>query len=340
MELRLELAWDGKGDFDAWKKEVLSSLGEALRPRFSGFGETVTLNPGSLQVRRGRSWGFDVSLLTRKVGTDAVELKLEYGCRMLDASMGTGAALALLAALAAAACWIRHLWRANSSLTRADVGFIAAGPAAAGVAVFCLWIWCVSQLAKAFGKPPDRGEYERLLEEIRAFAARSGLVLPGGPVKIVRKNVKPNLGEELVFDSARPEQEWLKRVQDEYSKSFRILPLSVKASGEAVVLFIPTVWPDPFQSAFYGRFHKDAAGAVSLRGRFKLRPLMSLLLAGLAGLFLFMFCVVTWDKPGTLYQPALAAVGLYGVYRLAMLVDADNREEISSLLEAGAAPQP
>ncbi len=148
MELRLEIAWDGKGDFDAWKKEVLASLADKLRVRFSGFGETVKLNTRNIEVRRGRTWGYDISLSPQKVGT-------------------------------------------------------------------------------------------------------------------------------------------------------------------------------------------NAAGGVILRGKFKLRPFARLLLGGLGGLPVFISCVYARDNPSSMYLPVLVAAGLYGIFRLTVWIDGDNREEVSSLVEAG-----
>lgn len=335
-----EIAWDGKSDFAVWKKELLTALADKLRSRFSGFGETLTLEPGNLHARRGRTWGFDISLSPKKDAPGVAQIKLEYGCQLIDAAIAPGLFLALPVILAVAYYWIRHLMRMSTSIIFADLALGVIGPLLSGFVAFGLWLAGVSRLAQLFGKPPDNGEYERLMAEIREFTRQRGLDLPEGfvpaVVKLVRKNIDPKMGEELVFDSALTEQEWLKRIHDQHAKTFHLLPMRITVSGESISLFIPTVRPDPLQSAFYGRIGKNASGGVSIRGKFKLRPISCLLLGGLAGLALFISCAFAWGNPASLYVPVLTAAGLYGGYRLAIFLDGDNREELSSLLETAA----
>jgi hypothetical protein len=340
MELLHEMAWDGKSDFDVWKKELLTALTDKLRSRFSGFGETLALGPINLQVRRGRTWGFDISLSPKKDAPGVAQIKLEYGCRLIDAAVAPGLVLALPVILAVAYYWVRHLMRMSTSIIYPDLALGVIAPLLSGFVVFGLWIAGVSQLAKLLGKPPDHGEYERLMAEIREFVRQRGLDLPEGfvpaVVKIVRKNIKPKMGEEIVFDTALTEQEWIKRIHDQHAKNSYLLPMRITVSGADISLFIPTVRPDPLQSAFYGRIGKNASGGVSIRGKFKLRPISCLLMGGLAGLALFISCGFAWGDPASLYVPVLTTAGLYGGYRLAIFLDGDNREELSSLLETAA----
>ncbi len=340
MDLLCDVAWDGKGDFSAWKKEILAALADKLRARFAGFGESVHLGPVNLQVRRGRTWGFDLWLSPRKGGAGAPQLKLEYACRLIDDSLGPGVALTALVMIAAACYWVRSLVRTSSHLIAADLALVVLGPVLLGFAVLALWIGCVSQLAKRFGSPPVPAEFERLMEEVRGFVRQRDLGLPAdyapAAATVVRKHIRPKLGEEIVFASALTEQEWLKRIQDEYPKTFHILPMRLEVAAETVFLFVPGIRPDPLKSAFYGRLEKNAAGGVMLRGRFKIRPPMALLLGGLASFGVFILGTLCWEKPGTLYQPVLAVAALYAFYRFAVWIDGDNREEISCLLETAS----
>lgn len=95
--------------------------------------------------------------------------------------------------------------------------------------------------------------------------------------------------------------------------------------------------PDLFQSAFFGRIEKSPAGGVVIRGKFKVRPLPRLVLSGLGAIAALVSCALVWGEHASMYQPVLVAAGLYGLYRFLMWADGDNREEVTSLIEAGGA---
>lgn len=203
MDIVHEIPWDqGKAEFALWKTKVFASLTAELQARYTAPGQTVRLGGDEVKLRRGLTWGLDVSIsLTEKTGEEGkgkdtaggqapkekkelgtVKITVSYGCHAGDRSFPYTIGAGVLAVVATAFYAIRYYYRIGS-ITDIIVRGAWLIPVIVGLVIVFIADWLIKLFARLLGDPHQRQEYEQLAAEVLSLIGKEAL--PGGRGKLI-----------------------------------------------------------------------------------------------------------------------------------------------------------